>query len=112
MVWTMPGRDDPVTINSRSWADRRIPPACSSLWEKLVPPLFDHLSSPRTIDEILEWGAIHGHSASRTSNMLAYLSFTGKVRHDEFSARWMRGLECQSYLESWRDRRGAGMEQA
>ena len=94
-----------MTINLRSWADKRIPPVRSSLWEDRVPPLFDYLSSPRSIDEILEWGAVRSHSTSRTCNMLAYLSFTGKVRHDGLTARWMHGSDCQSYLESRREGR-------
>jgi hypothetical protein len=100
-----------MTINLKSWADKRIPPVRSSLWPDLVSPLFDYLSEPRTIDEILEWGAIRGHSTSRVNNMLAYLSFTGKVRHDGLTSRWMHGSDCQSYLESWRDCRGVRMEQ-
>ena len=78
----------------------------------MVPPLFDYLASPRTIDEILEWGAVRSHSTSRTCNMLAYLSFTGKVRHDGLSARWMHGSDYQSYLESWGDHRVVMAEQA
>jgi len=99
-----------VTINLRSWADKRIPPVRSSLWEDRVPPLFDYLSSPRSIDEILEWGAIRGHSQALINNMLAFLSFTGRVRHDGFSARWMHGSDHQDCLGTWGDRCEARME--
>jgi hypothetical protein len=100
-----------VTINRKSWVDRRIPPVCSSLWDTLVLPLFDYLSSPRSIDDIIEWGAIRGHSHSMINNMLAFLSLVGKVRHDEASVCWMLGSERQSYLESRGDRQSAIMVQ-
>ena len=95
-------------IDQMHWVDNRLPPVRSSIWKGLVRPLFNYLASPRTIDEILEWGAIRRYSTSWVNNMLAYLSFTGKVRHDAFSARWMRGSDFPSYLESWRDHRLAG----
>ena len=89
-----------MTINFKSWADRHIPPVRSSLWEGMAAPLFDYLSTPRSIDRILEWGAIRRLSTSRVNNMLAYLSFTGQVRHDARSASWMHGSDYPSYLES------------
>lgn len=100
-----------MTINLKSWADKRIPPVRSSIWEGIVPPLLDYLSSPRSIDEILEWGAIRGHSATLVNNMLAYLSFTGKVRHDGVFARWMHGSDYQSCRETWRDHPVIRLEQ-
>jgi hypothetical protein len=113
-AWTagwQAGMDGSMTINLRSWADRRIPPVRSSIWEGIVPPLFAYLASPRSIDEIIEWGAIKGHSHSRINNMLAFLSLAGRVRHDDASSCWMHGSELQSCLESWGDRQDARMEQ-
>ena len=110
MAWLPDGRDEPMTVNLKSWADRRIPPVRSSIREGIVPPLFDYLSSPRSIDEIIEWGAIRGHSHSRINNMLAFLSFAGRVRHDEVSALWMHGSDYQSCLESWGDHQVVRME--
>lgn len=82
-------------IDQMHWVDNRLPPVRSSIWKGLVRPLFNYLASPRTIDEILEWGAIRGHSQALINNMLAFLSFTGRVRHDGFSARWMHGSDYQ-----------------
>ena len=99
-----------MTINLKSWADKRIPPVRSSIWEGIVPPLLDYLSSPRSIDEIIEWGAIRGLSHSRVNNMLAFLSFPGRARYDQAAVRWMQGAEYPSYLESWGDRKAVAME--
>ena len=109
MAGQPPGRDDPMTINLRSWADVRIPPIRSPSWERIVPPLFDYLSSARTIDEIVEWGAIEGHSHGMINNMLAYLSLAGRIRHDGASACWVRGGDRQIFLAPHGDHRAAGM---
>ena len=80
-----------MTINFKFESDKRIPPVRSSIWEAIVPPLLDYLSSSRSIDEIIEWSSIRGCSHSMANNMLAWLSFTGKARYDDFSCRWMWG---------------------
>jgi hypothetical protein len=84
-----------------TWDDNRIPAVRDPMWERIVPPLFAYLATPRTIDEILEWGFRDERSTARINNMLAYLSFNGRARYDKPSARWMRGSDRQSCLESW-----------
>lgn len=92
-----------MTVNLRSGTDKRIPPTGSSIWGAITPPLLDYLSHPRSIDDIIEWAAIRGHTHSSVNNMLAWLSLVGKVRYDDRSTRWRHGSDHQSYLESGGD---------
>ena len=88
-------------INPGSETGRRVPPVLSPAWEEITRPLLGYLSSPRTIDDIIEWAAIRGRTHENVNNMLAWLSLAGKARHDALSRRWMRGSEPGSMLESW-----------
>ena len=99
-----------MAVNIGFDTGKRVPPVCSPVWEEITLPLFNYLSSPRTIDDIIEWAAIRGHTHEGANNMLAWLSFTGKAKHDDLSRRWMRGSNRESVLESWGGSRPAGME--
>ena len=89
---------------------RRVPPARSPVWEEITLPLFEHLSSPRTIDEIIEWAAVRWLTHEQANNMLAWLSFTGKARHDAALGCWVHGSDYVSVLESWGESQVARME--
>jgi hypothetical protein len=70
-----------------------IPPITSSVWMEYADLLHEHLSLPRTVDEIIEWAAKQTISKSWITNTLAWLSFRGEAKYDVASRRWMRGSD-------------------
>lgn len=80
---------------------KRVPPARSPIWEEVTLPLFHHLSSPRSIGDIIEWAAIRCQSHELVNNMLAWLSFTGRARYDDPSGCWIQGSNYESVSEAW-----------
>ena len=89
-----------MAVNTGFETGNRVPPVRSPAWEEITLPLLGYLSSPKSIDDIIEWAAIRGHTHEGANNMLAWLSFVGKARYDRFSCRWMLGSDPGSVLES------------
>jgi hypothetical protein len=89
------------------WSEnsQSIPVVSSSVWNESTVPLWKYLSSPRTIDEILEWADSQWCQRSFAKNMLAWLSVYGTVHFDVDSSKWMRGSDRESTLISWLERR-------
>jgi hypothetical protein len=98
---TWHGRNKLMSIFPGCENGRRVPPVRSPVWEGITLSLFEHLSSPRTIDDIIEWAAIRRLTHEQVNNMLAWLSFTGKARHDAALGCWVQGSDYASVLESW-----------
>ena len=70
-----------------------IPPANSLFWERVTLDLLRYLSSPRNMEEIHAWGKEHDYSNSMSKNMIAWLSFTGKIHNDRQTQNWVLGGE-------------------
>ena len=99
-----------MMVDSEFETGNRVPPVNSPIWEARTKSLFEYLSSPRSIDEIIEWAAVKERTHEWVNNMLAWLSLAGKARYDDLSCRWMLGSNRESVLESWGGRRLGRME--
>jgi len=73
-----------------------IPAITCPAWEADASFLFDYLFLPRTIGEILDWATERNYRHSLVKNVLAWLSFHGRVCFDDSSSQWRRGFDHKS----------------
>ena len=89
-----------MSANTGFETGNRVPPVCSPIWEERTRSLLGYLSSPRSIDDIIEWVAVRERSHEWANNMLAWLSITGKAKYDRLSCRWRVGSDPESVMAS------------
>lgn len=76
-------------MGHRQEALEREPPCDDPFWETEVKPLFEFLSSPRTLKELFSWGRMR-YTQMHIRQMLAWLSVMDRIDFDGRTGKWVK----------------------